>query len=486
MIGVSRRAAVLAAFAGTTLLVPWLSELPGAAASAPVAGELQARIDAAAPGTTLTLAPGIYAGPIVIGRPLTILGEPGTVIDGGGVGSVVTIAAPDVELAGLTVQGGGREVVGSPSGVLLLRSATRAYVHDVRVRHSYIGVTVQRTHDARLERLDILGSGIISGELHATGTTGEGAGDGGGDESHLRGDGIWLYDTRGVSVRDSRIDIVRDGIYLSYARDTVITGTSITNSRYAIHAMYANDAVIRDDVFAGNLSGVVLMYGGPILIEGDRISESGSPSTGFGVIVKDTGDVTIRRSVLADNRVGIHVDDAGRTGGEPTVVTGNTIAMNQIGVLLVPSADPTFTANAFIENTTQVALGGTGEAQARWTAQGIGNYWSDYSGFDLAGDGVGDLPYTRTGRTSQLVAENPLLLALASGPGLRLLSAVEDKWALGTPLVEDTAPRTRIETPPLDLRAPASAIPLWIPGAAMLLLCSWLIARVRRPEVRYA
>ena len=56
---------------------------------------------------------------------------------------------------------------------------------------------------------------------------------------------------------------------------------------------------------------------------------------------------------MADNRVGVHIDDAGRTGGDPTLVLGNTIAMNQIGLLLMPSADTVVVGNGFVENSTR-------------------------------------------------------------------------------------------------------------------------------------
>lgn len=469
-------------FAGSLLLAAALFSLAPASASEHAAGQLQPLVDAAAPGATIRLHAGVWSGPVSIDRPLTLLGEPGAVVDGRGIDSVITIAAAQVEIGGLALRGSGRDVVGAPSAVLIDPTGEGAYVHDVVITDSYLGVTVRRAADVRLERISITGAGIISGELHAVDSGERGAGDGQSD-ARLRGDGIWLYDTRRASVRDCRIDTVRDGIYLSYASRTRIEGTTITNSRYAIHSMYADRAVVRDSQLRANLSGVVVMYGGPLLLEADVITQSGSPSTGFGVLVKDAADVTVRSSTIADNRVGLHIDDAGRTRGEPTLVEGSTIAMNQVGALLTPSADPTFTGNAFVENTTQVALGGTGVAQAVWGRDGVGNYWSDYAGFDGDGDGIGDLPYTHGGRTSQLIASEPILLALASGPAFRLLTAVEDRWSPGAPIVRDEAPRMR--PPPAAAVARSSPpVPLWIPGLVLLGGCVTALVRGRRREVR--
>jgi nitrous oxidase accessory protein len=295
----------------------------------------------------------------------------------------------------------------------------------------------------------------------------------------LRGDGIWLFDTRDALVSGCTLSSVRDGIYLSYGSGSVVTGTRIEGSRYAIHDMYSADVTVRDSQMVGNLSGIIMMYGGPVLVEGNSIVESGSPSTGFGVMVKDAAGVELVGNLIADNRVGIRVDDAGRTGADPTTVTGNAIIINQVGVLLAPSADPVFTGNSFVENTAQVALGGSGSTQAVWTVDGSGNHWSDYQGFDLAGDGIGDLPHTSGGTVGGLVGEDPVLTAVASGPAFRLLSAVEERWSPSQPLVIDEAPVMERPESPVGLPRPGTRIPAWMPGLLMLAAGSIVLGRGR-------
>lgn len=467
--------AVLSAW-GTATPPPARAMLAQAAA-----GDVQALIDAAVPGATVTVPAGVHVGNVVIDRPLTLVGEPGAVLDGQQQDSVLTVSASDVEVANLTFVNGGRNPVGAPSGILVTKTGDRAWIHDVSIERCYLGITVQRARDATLEGVRIVGDGIISGELHAVGD--QEAVDGATEQVHLRGDGIWLYDTVGAVVRDSVVETVRDGVYLTFGRGTTLEGTTIADSRYAIHDMNAEDVTLKGNDLRGNLSGVVLMYGGPVRVLDNTITESGSPSTGFGVLVKDAGGVTLQDNVIADNRIGLHVDDAGRTGGDATLVERNTIAMNQIGVLLYPSADATFTGNGFVENTTQVTLGGQGETQAVWSANGVGNYWSDYGGFDAQADGTGDLAYSRSGRTSQLIANDPLLLALASGPAFRLLSAVEDKWAPADPLVLDVAPQTTLESPSLRGDRRGAPVPLWLPGLLMTGSCLWLLTSARRRKV---
>lgn len=447
------------------------------------AEHLQAMIDHAEPGSTVEVPEAVYVGQIRIDRPLTLVGQGRPILDGAGMGSVLRVVAPDVTVRGFSIRDSGRGPVGTPSGVMV-NEADRAVIEDVDVQDCYIGITVRGSADVVIDDASILGEGMITGELHVV-DTGEHAGHDVGDvapAAQIRGDGIWLWNTIDAVVRDSTIDTVRDGIYLSYGTGATLQDNTVHDSRYAIHDMYSEDLAIRRQTLRGNLSGVVLMYGGPVEVSDNTILESGSASTGFGVLVKDAGDVTLTRNVIADNRVGLHIDDAGRTGGAPTRLVDNTIAMNQIGVLLYPSADAVFTGNGFVENSTQVTLGGEGYAQVEWSEEGIGNYWSDYSGFDAAGDGTGDLAHVESGRMSQLVAEEPILQALESGPAFRLLSSVEDKWSPIEPIVRDELPLMASRGPALRGDPEGGLVPLWVPGLLMTAGCAWLLMRARRPR----
>jgi nitrous oxidase accessory protein len=262
----------------------------------------------------------------------------------------------------------------------------------------------------------------------------------------------------------------------------ILQDNRVLNSRYAVHDMNATDLEIQGNTFSGNLSGLVLMYGGPVNVRQNTIVESGSPSTGFGVLVKDVGTTLVEENVIADNRVGLHLDNAGRTTGTGLLLTGNTIAMNQIGMMLYPSTVATFTRNSFVENSTQVTLGGQGTTQSVWDPGGVGNYWSDYGGYDANHDGVGDLPYTQSGRMSRLMEENPYLLALSSGPAFRLLSAVEDKWSPARALVTDNHPSMNSGAAQLSAGRSGNSVALWLPGAVLTLACGIFLARARRPR----
>ena len=451
---------------------------------------LQVMIEETPPGGTLIVSEAAYVGPITLDEAITLQARGDPVIDGNLEGSVVTITAADVTLRGFTLRGSAVGPMDSPSGVMI-EDADRARIDDVTIEQSYIGITVRLSDAVVIDGVSISGRGVITGEEHVVETDGDGEHqqhsdgeqiDGAFTESLIRGDGIWLWNATDAIVRDTTIDQVRDGVYLSYGSGALLERDQVRGSRYAVHDMYAEGLTVRANDLEGNLSGLVLMYGGPVTVVGNTITESGSPSTGFGVLVKDVGSVTVERNVVADNRVGVQVDDAGRTGGDPTLLHGNTIAMNHIGLLLMPSADAVISGNGFVENSTQVTMGGQGVTQAVWTLDGLGNYWSDYGGFDAGGDGTGDVAYVESGRMSELLAAEPLLLALASGPAFRLLASVEGKWLSADPLVRDDAPLVAAPGPSLRGDERGAPAPLWLPGFALTFGCGWLLLRARRPR----
>ena len=67
----------------------------------------QALVDAAESGAVLTPAPGTYAGPVVIDKPLTIDGAGQVTIDGGGKGTVVLLETNGATLKGLRITNSG-------------------------------------------------------------------------------------------------------------------------------------------------------------------------------------------------------------------------------------------------------------------------------------------------------------------------------------------------------------------------------------------
>src|SRR5690348_8656956 len=76
-----------------------------------------AALDAAARGDTVRVAAGVYRGSITVHRPLVLLGEPGATLDGGHIGTTLTIDADSVTVRDFTVRGSGRSLDHDDAGV---------------------------------------------------------------------------------------------------------------------------------------------------------------------------------------------------------------------------------------------------------------------------------------------------------------------------------------------------------------------------------
>ena len=92
------------------------------------------------------------------------------------------------------------------------------------------------------------------------------------------------------------------------------------------------------------------------------------------------------------------------------------------------------------DNAVQVSLeGGGGATEDEWD----GNDWDDYAGYDLDGDGIGDVPYQLRSLSGELTARVPELRLLRGTPALSLIDAVSHLVPLWSPqlVLIDRRPR---------------------------------------------
>ena len=287
-------------------------------------------------------------------------------------------------------------------------------------------------------------------------------------------------------MRDNVVEDSRDGIYMSFGTSIILDRNRIVESRYAIHSMYAEDLTAVENAFEGNLSGAILMYGGPVLMLRNRVVDSDSASTGFGLLLKDVFGADVVENLFVSNRIGIQIDGPAGDTEHAIVIRRNTVATNRFGVSLYPTAHAVFSGNSFVENAVQVVAQGDGvSGKNTWYDDGMGNYWSDYRGYDLTGEGLGDVPHHEGSVVEGLVVETPALEALASGPAFGLIRAVEDRWVEHEPIAVDHLPLMSPVSPPFEEAAGGAAGPVLagVGFAAVALALSVLLA-FRRPSRR--
>src|SRR3989338_29179 len=103
---------------------------------------IQAAVDAAADGDQIIVHAGRYAGPLIIAKSVELVGEGEPVLDGGGVGTVLEVAAPNVRVQGLTIRGSGDRLAADEAGIVV--RAPDAVIEDNRLEDVLFGLDLRR------------------------------------------------------------------------------------------------------------------------------------------------------------------------------------------------------------------------------------------------------------------------------------------------------------------------------------------------------
>ncbi|GBD11708.1 putative ABC transporter ATP-binding protein YxlF [bacterium HR23] len=385
---------------------------------------LQERIRQATPGETLEVPPGVYFGPLVVDKPLRLVGRGWPVLDGQGRGTVLTITAPGVEVEGFVIRGSGSNSDKEDSGILVLAPAVRILRN--RLEDVLFGIYLRQAP----------GSQIVGNTLRGKAV-----------EVPRRGDLIRLWESNDTLIEGNTLRDGRD-VIVWFSRGVRARHNTIARMRYALHLMYASHAHIEGNTLQDSSVGVFVMYSRDVHLEGNRVVGNRGPS-GYGMGFKNADAVSTRGNLVARNRVGLYLED---TADETTAHwEGNTIAYNDIGLLLSPTAvGNTFTGNAFADNLEQVVIRGGGRSGANtWAPGGRGNFWSDYAGYDANGDGIGDLPYRSRHFFEDIAGRYPLLRFFLFAPSAQALETAVRAFPFYQPVVQMEDPAPIMAPPPL-------------------------------------
>ena len=333
-----------------------------AAQDRPRRSPLQSRVDAAAPGATIDVAPGEYDGDLVIDRALHLVGHGRPLLLGSGTGTVLAITAPDVVVEGFDIDGrGGGDLGRDPSGIHI--AAPRAVVRGCMIRNTLFGIYLREAPGTRVE------------DCRIRGIKEKPAGE--------KGSGIHVWNTDGFTLLRNDVVDVRDGIYIQSSPHGVIRGNVARDVRYGLHYMYSDDNTFEDNVFERADAGTAVMYSRRLTFKRNQFLHNRGFAS-VGLLLKTCDDVTASENVIADNARGIFLEGSARVE-----IRDNAIAESDVAVVLFDSTtETTFTGNAFIGNLSPLSLVGK-----RPGARFVGNYWSDNDSPDLDGDGRSDQPY---------------------------------------------------------------------------------------------
>lgn len=359
-------------------------------------------IAAASPGDSVKVMPGTYNGNIVIGKALSIEGIGQPVLRGTGDGSVVTVYADGCRLAGFIIEHCGGDLQQENAGILV--RSRKNLIENNELRDILYGIYLYSS----------LGNVIRGNTVHGRTEL----------ESGERGAGIHLWDSPDNTLLDNVIYDTRDGFYIQSCAGNTILRNRVYRVRYGLHYMFSNNNRIEDNVFSNNIAGAAIMYSNNITLRRNAFVHNRGFSS-FGILFQECNDCTVDSNFIVDNATGLFMEAVRKT-----MFHGNVIAENDTALEMFTSSDGnTFTENNFVENLSPLHLIGRGTT-TRWQADGRGNYWSDYDGYDLNGDGIGDVPHKIQNVFEYMEGNYPRLRLYLNSPAAQALAAAEKAFPL--------------------------------------------------------
>jgi len=336
------------------------------AATIQVSSNLQAAIDAASPGDTLQVAPGVYD-KITIQKSINLVGN-GATIRAGNRDACVSIEANDVSIRGFQVRDGFYGIK--------LNS-----VKGCRISNN----TVIRCTQPGIALLFSDGNIITGNNASFNGLGGEG----------------WY------------------GIYLSNSDDNLIAdNVAYGNGAYGINLFPScNNNTIRGNVLQGNMYGLYMFTNcAKNRIEFNDMSKNTNSGLDLrfncteniilnntieknvvaGITLMQSGRNTISGNLISGNgRYGLQVQG----NSDTNIISYNNISESQTGIFVESSGNMIY-GNSILDNVVQAEDRGKNSWNANYPKGG--NLWSDYlgkdemmgPGQDVSGkDGFGDEPY---------------------------------------------------------------------------------------------
>lgn len=210
------------------------------------------------------------------------------------------------------------------------------------------------------------------------------------------GNGIHLWQGEGITIENNDIQGHRDGIYFEFVKSVKVKGNVVSkNIRYGLHFMSSNDCEYDNNTFVNNGAGVAVMYSRRIIMKDNRFVYNRGVAA-YGMLLKEIHEGLIERNIFDDNTVGVYMEGSNRNR-----FLNNTFTNNGWGLRIMGDCDANlFTKNDFRTNTFDVSTNSQNNPN-----EFIENYWSQYSGYDLNQDGIGDIPY-RPVSLSSVIMEN--------------------------------------------------------------------------------
>ncbi|MCU8039607.1 nitrous oxide reductase family maturation protein NosD [Shewanella oncorhynchi] len=361
-------------------------------------------------GDTLVLATGVYEGSFKVTQSISLKGEIGATLDALRQGSALVIEAPQVSIEGLNIRHWGRDLYYRDAAILLKKGADHVQIKGNRLVGDGFGIYGEQLNSPTITDNSISGNGAI----------------------HVldRGDGIYLKHVNSPQIDRNQLIFVRDGVYLESVTHSRIYENQFTKLQYGIHYMYTQaDEAWQNQAIAVD-GGYALMNSTNIYLHHNRVTQARD----FGILLNITEASHVQANVASQIHNPKGTVELGNEGkgifiyaAQHNRIQDNEFSHSDTGISMAMGGEENrLWHNRIMANQTQVKY--VGESQLEWSYQGQGNYWSEYQGWDLNGDGFGDIVHRPNDSLDKLFWLYPEAKLLMESPVVLLLRWVERQF----------------------------------------------------------
>jgi len=352
---------------------------------------------------TIVLKKGTYKEyDIIIDKPLTIIGKGYPVIDGESKGEIITIVSDSVTIDGLFIINVGTSYTEDYAAIRVIRSKN-FIIQNVVLEKLFFGIYLEKSSYGKIYHNKIIGDAV---------------------QEYSSGNGIQLWYSNHIEIEDNHIEHVRDGIYLEFSDDCLIkNNVSTENLRYGLHFMFSNNDVYQGNTFENNGAGVAVMFSKQIKML-NNIFKKNWGTASYGMLLKEINDSEIIGNTFEENTIGISIEGSNRMVYKNNNFITNGWAIKVRGACYANS----FIENNFLYNSFDISYNSKVNDNIFDK-----NYWSNYTGYDLDKDGVGDVPYRPVKLFSYIVNRTPETIILLRSLFIDLIDFSEKVSPVFTP-----------------------------------------------------
>lgn len=333
-------------------------------------------------GDEIFIKKGIYKeNDIEVNIEVTIYGEEGTVIDGNNQGGVLLMTSSNFVLRNIKIINVNVSYIKDYAAIKVVR-CKNFIIENIVLDQVFFGILIEKSHYGK----------ILNNTISSTAK-----------EEANSGNGIHIWHSSNMEINGNEIFGMRDGIYFEFVSESEIQNNlSHDNIRYGLHFMFSNNDNYYYNEFRNNGAGVAVMFSKFITMYRNKFLHNWG-SASYGLLLKEIYDTQIYNNLFQENTIGIKGEGCTRINYKNNIFLRNGWAIKIAGACY----KNIFEKNDFMHNSFDLAYN-TKINDNKFE----NNYWSEYTGYDLDKDGVGDVPYRPVKLFSYVVNRTPETLVL--------------------------------------------------------------------------